>query len=174
MQAAPKSPPVANVRLLTVDEILRCHPFGAKATIINRACLQEATIEGTGSFFSFGGQPIVQSMEEHTAKLIIALGQGHPFNDGNKRTTLRATLFFLKKNNWQVVPGKESALINVINLCTEQPAGDVSPVRKPVAAEMLEGLIQPSPQAALSFGKIILGPTDNSGPNNDPGLDSIA
>lgn len=73
----------------------------------------------------------------------------------------------------QAPRGNESALVSVINACTEQPAGDVSPVRKPLAAEMLLGLIQPNPQAALAFGKVSLDLTDHSGSNNGPGPDVI-
>jgi len=34
--------------------------------------------------------------------LLISIAKGHIFNDGNKRTALMATLYFLFKNNIQL------------------------------------------------------------------------
>lgn len=75
------------------EEVLKAH--GGLAGVKDMGLLESAIAAPQASF---GGQPLVQDPLEIASAYLFHLCQNHPFNDGNKRTALAASLVFLAQN----------------------------------------------------------------------------
>lgn len=84
-------------RYLTREEIIALNrETDGRGIIMNESNLQNAvTLPG----FGFGGHDANPTVEEKVFVLARAISQGHPFQDGNKRTATNAVRLFLRHND---------------------------------------------------------------------------
>jgi death-on-curing protein len=89
------------VHLLTLEEILIIHDrvirqFGGSHGVRDVGLLQSAIERPKAGFGDFEAYPDIFMK---AAVLGFSLLKNHPFIDGNKRTSVTATLIFLRENN---------------------------------------------------------------------------
>ena len=75
------------------------------------------------AFQSFAGTDPHPTLFEKAAMLLRGLIQGHPFNDGNKRTGLLVAAYFLEIVGFPIRPGFDTTAAE--ELCVRVSAGDV-------------------------------------------------
>jgi death on curing protein len=126
---------LAKVRLLTAAatyfNILAVTDFGGRSGAVRAEGLVEHAVGA--AFQSFDGVDPHPGPFEKAAMLLRGITQGHPFNDGNKRTGLLVASYYLRLvgYSWPVqFPEAE-----VIAFCLRVSAGDVRDVDE-IAAEL--------------------------------------
>jgi death-on-curing protein len=92
--------PEKNFRFLTVEaveaihqEVLAAH--GGMPGLRDRALLEAAVAAPQATY---GGEALFKDVIDIAAAYLFYLCRNHPFNDGNKRTALAASLVFLEAN----------------------------------------------------------------------------
>jgi death-on-curing protein len=92
--------PEKNFRFLTVEaveaihqEVLAAH--GGMPGLRDRALLEAAVAAPQATY---GGEALFKGVIDIAAAYLFYLCRNHPFNDGNKRTALAASLVFLEAN----------------------------------------------------------------------------
>lgn len=91
----------ADVVFLTVDDVLAIHQrmieeFGGRGGIRDRGLLESAVAMPMARF---GGEYLHRETPEMAAASLFHLCRNHPFEDGNKRTSLAAAEVFLLLND---------------------------------------------------------------------------
>ena len=125
---------LAKVRLLTAAamyfNVLSVSDFGGRAGPVRAEGLVEQVVGA--AFQTFGGQDPHPDPFEKAAMLLRGITQGHPFNDGNKRTGFLLAAYYLRRMGYPPpVPLDEDA---VVELCLRVSAGEVIDVRALAAA----------------------------------------
>jgi death-on-curing protein len=119
---------LTKVRLLsaaaTYFNILAVSDFGGRGGPIRGEGLVEQVVGA--AFQTFGGEDPHPDHFEKAALLLRGVTQGHPFNDGNKRTGFLLAAYYLRRVGISV-PTKlpESA---IVDLCMRVSAGELSDV----------------------------------------------
>lgn len=103
--------PEQTFRFLTVEaveaihrEVLAAH--GGMPGLRDRPLLEAAVAAPQATY---GGEALIKDVFEVAAAYLFYLCSNHPFNDGNKRTALAASLVFLEANDYLSdpdLPGK--------------------------------------------------------------------
>lgn len=75
------------------EEVLASH--GGLPGLRDAALLESAVAAPQATY---GGEPLLKDAVEMAAAYLFYLCRNHPFNDGNKRTSLAACLVFLEAN----------------------------------------------------------------------------
>ena len=125
---------LAKVRLLTAAatyfNVLSVTDFGGRAGPVREAGLVEHAIGA--AFQTFAGVDPHPDPFEKAAMLLRGITQGHPFNDGNKRTGFLLAAYYLRRMGYPPpVPLDEDA---VVELRLRVSAGEVIDVRALAAA----------------------------------------
>ena len=135
---------LAKVRLLTAAatyfNVLSVTDFGGRAGPVREAGLVEHAIGA--AFQTFAGVDPHPDPFEKAAMLLRGITQGHPFNDGNKRTGFLVAAYYLRRVGFPTPsPLPEDT---VVDLCLRVSAGDLREVA-PIAAELraLWGVVRP-------------------------------
>lgn len=86
------------------DLILFHEEVAKKYPQVERGTLNESILESIvmRPFASFGERRLYTDIFEQAACLLEAIIRYHPFVDGNKRTALMATEFFLRRNGYEM------------------------------------------------------------------------
>ncbi|MGH2584122.1 MAG: type II toxin-antitoxin system death-on-curing family toxin [Dehalococcoidia bacterium] len=113
------------VRLLvaaaTYFNVLSVSDFGGRSGPVREEGLVENAIGA--AFQTFGGYDPHPDPFDKAAMLLRGITQGHPFNDGNKRTGFLVAAYYLRRVGIPVPnPLHEDA---VVNLCMRVSAGDL-------------------------------------------------
>lgn len=93
------------IRYVQLDEVIAIQDrvmtqTGGRKGILDLPLLHSA-IERPRA--TFGGRDLYPDLFEKAAALILSLVLNHPFNDGNKRTALAATVRFLAINGYYLL-----------------------------------------------------------------------
>jgi len=59
---------------------------------------------------TFDGKELYPGIFEKASALVHSLIRNHPFNDGNKRTGLAITAWFLRQNGWKLVAPEDDLI----------------------------------------------------------------
>jgi len=135
---------LAKVRLLTATatyfNVLSVSDFGGRAGPVREEGLVEHVVGA--AFQTFGGIDPHPHPFEKAAMLLRGITQGHPFNDGNKRTGFLVAAYYLRRAGFPTpTPLPEDA---VVDLCMRISAGALRDVAA-IAVELrrLWGVINP-------------------------------
>ena len=135
---------LAKVRLLTAAatyfNVLSVTDFGGRAGPVREAGLVEHAIGA--AFQTFAGVDPHPDPFEKAAMLLRGITQGHPFNDGNKRTGFLLATYYLRRVGFPTPsPLPEDA---VVDLCLRVSAGELRDVAS-IAEELrhLWGVVRP-------------------------------
>ena len=82
---------------LTVDDVLAAHEEILPTPIRDRAALESAVAKPWTGYL---GVELYPTLADKAAALLVGLARNHPFVDGNKRTALGATDYFLGLNGY--------------------------------------------------------------------------
>jgi death-on-curing protein len=131
----------AKVRLLTAAatyfNLLVVSEFGGRLGAARAPGLVEQVV--AAAFQTFGGEDPHPGVFAKAAILLRGVTQGHPFNDGNKRTGFLVATYYLDRVGY--VPRPNLAPEDVIRFCRQVSAGQVRDVR--VIADVLTGWFEP-------------------------------
>lgn len=100
------------IRYVTLEEVLIIRDgvmeqTGGRKGILEFTLLHSA-IERPKA--TFGGKELYPGVFEKAAALMHSLILNHPFNDGNKRTGLAITIWFLCQNGWLLAATEEEVI----------------------------------------------------------------
>jgi death on curing protein len=109
-----------DVRFLTLAEILEIHQqqvdfYGGSAGLRDPGGLESAcaTPEAT-----FGGEYLHPTIPAMAAAYLFHLCQGHPFIDGNKRTSANAAITFVFVNDWEPLFDEDELVAIVLGVAS--------------------------------------------------------
>ncbi|MBI2029434.1 type II toxin-antitoxin system death-on-curing family toxin [Candidatus Gottesmanbacteria bacterium] len=105
-----------------IEEVLAIHDriikeTGGKPGIFSFTLLHSSVERPKATF---GGLDLYPSIFEKVAALIHSLIQNHPFDDGNKRTALAATVRFLRINGYLLKHPVEETVNFTLNIQKKQ------------------------------------------------------
>lgn len=123
------------VRLLTAAatyfNVLAVSDFGGRSGPVREEGLVEHVIGA--AFQTFAGEDPHPDPFDKAAMLLRGITQGHPFNDGNKRTGFLVAAYYLRRMGFPTPgPLPEDA---VVDLCLRVSAGELRDVRV-IASEL--------------------------------------
>lgn len=125
---------LATVRLLTAAatyfNTLAVAEFGGRSGPLRAPGLLEGVIGA--AFQSFGGVDPHPGPFDKAAMLLRGITQGHPFNDGNKRTGFLTASYFLDLLGYPLPAALD--VEEVVALCLRVSAGEVRAVEQIAAA----------------------------------------
>lgn len=88
------------IDFLSIDDVLRLHElsirrYGGADGLRDRGLMEAAVMTPQATF---GGELLLESLDQMAASYLVGLVGNHPFVDGNKRTGIFAALQFLELN----------------------------------------------------------------------------
>jgi|GEM_PF-1930364 death-on-curing protein len=129
---------MAKVRVLaaaaTYLNIIAIGEFGGRAGAVRAQGLVEQVVGA--AFQTFGDKDPHPGPFDKAAMLLRGITQGHPFNDGNKRTGFLVAMYYLDQVGHPLPPNLPE--VEVVALCLRISAGEVRSVD--VIAEELQRL----------------------------------
>jgi death-on-curing protein len=104
--------------LMMHRELIRAH--GGEDGVRDDGLLDSAL---SAPFQTFGGQPLLPSVQQKAARLCYGLVMNHPFVDGNKRTGAHVMLTFLAMNGIELSYTQKELYEAILSVA----AGETSP-----------------------------------------------
>jgi death on curing protein len=125
---------LAKVRLLTAAalyfNVMSVTDFGGRGGRVRDDALVEQVIGA--AFQTFGGHDPHPDPFEKAAMLLRGITQGHPFNDGNKRTGFLMAAYYLRRMGYRLPTFLDED--SVVSLCLRVSAGEARDVAALAAA----------------------------------------
>jgi death on curing protein len=97
-----------------IRQINESLPGKSGYNILNAGALQEAANAPGREMF---GKELDPYLGGKAAALVYPIAQSHPFQDGNKRTAYLALELFLNRNGYQIIPGQEDFVRDLVGRC---------------------------------------------------------
>lgn len=120
---------LVKVRILTAAayyfNILALREFGGRAGTARDHGLVEQVV--AAAFQTFGGVDPHPGPFDKAAMLLRGITQGHPFNDGNKRTGFLVAVYFLELMGYPL--SEPLPVEDVVQLCLAVSAGEIRDVQ---------------------------------------------
>jgi death on curing protein len=104
--------------------VLALSDFGGRSGPEREEGLVEQVV--AAAFQTFGGVDPHPDPFDKAAMLFRGITQGHPFNDGNKRTGFLVAAYYLHRTGFPL--GRQVDEVDIIRLCTRLSAGDLRDV----------------------------------------------
>ncbi len=115
---------MADIRYLNLVELILINEelIGGRSQLRDVDLLESATLRPMTSAF---GEDAYVTIHDKAASLFHSLSRNHAFVDGNKRTSVLATILFLEMNGYAVTWDEEQALSFVLQIAQGETDWDV-------------------------------------------------
>lgn len=121
---------MAKTVFLTLEQVLAIHfdqveRYGGSHGVRDLALLESAVQRPQASFM---GEDLYDTVFAKAAALFHSLALNHPFIDGNKRSSVVATAYFLHVNGWELETDQKELLNAALAVATK--AWDIEQITK--------------------------------------------